>query len=53
MHARLCQKMMEQISPNVQDDGIRNAEGKSIASGLLFRKKRCQDDSERGCAVTE
>ena len=42
MYARLCWKMMEQISPNVQDDGIRNAnlelEGKPITDGLLFRK---------------
>ncbi|KAH8109017.1 ARM repeat-containing protein, partial [Phellopilus nigrolimitatus] len=28
MYARLCRKMMEQISPDVQDDGIRNSEGK-------------------------
>ncbi|KIP11352.1 hypothetical protein PHLGIDRAFT_114747 [Phlebiopsis gigantea 11061_1 CR5-6] len=38
MYARLCRKMMEQISPKVQDDGIRNAEGKHITGGHLFRK---------------
>ena len=27
MYARLCRKMMEQISPKVQDDGIKNAKG--------------------------
>ncbi|KAJ4487289.1 armadillo-type protein [Lentinula edodes] len=51
MFARLCRKMMEQISANVQDDGIRNAEGKPIAGGNLFRKyllNRCQEDFERG-----
>lgn len=51
MYARLCRKMMEQISPNVQDDGIRNSEGKPITGGLLFRKyllNRCQEDFERG-----
>ncbi|KAF5393461.1 hypothetical protein D9757_000476 [Collybiopsis confluens] len=51
MYARLCRKMMEQISPKVQDDGIKNAEGKPIAGGHLFRKyllNRCQEDFERG-----
>ncbi|KAJ7270147.1 armadillo-type protein [Mycena haematopus] len=51
MCARLCRKMMEQISPKVHDDGIRNAEGKPIAGGQLLRKyllNRCQDDFERG-----
>ncbi|KAJ3854735.1 armadillo-type protein [Lentinula lateritia] len=51
MYARLCRKMMEEISAKVQDDGIRNAEGKPIAGGDLFRKyllNRCQEDFERG-----
>ncbi|EAU91617.1 eukaryotic initiation factor 4F subunit P130 [Coprinopsis cinerea okayama7 len=51
MYARLCRKMMEQISPKVQDDGIKNAEGRPIAGGQLFRKyllNRCQEDFERG-----
>jgi hypothetical protein len=38
MYARLCRKMMEQISTNVQDDGIKNSEGKPITGGQLFRK---------------
>ncbi|TFY80693.1 hypothetical protein EWM64_g3314, partial [Hericium alpestre] len=56
MYARLCRKMMEMISPKVQDDGIRNAEGKPIAGGLLFRKyllNRCQEDFERGWVQKE
>ncbi|KZT21061.1 hypothetical protein NEOLEDRAFT_1121622 [Neolentinus lepideus HHB14362 ss-1] len=56
MYARLCRKMMEQISPNVQDEGIRNAEGKPITGGQLFRKyllNRCQEDFERGWAMKE
>lgn len=51
MYARLCRKMMERISPKVQDDGITNTEGKPIAGGQLFRKyllNRCQEDFERG-----
>ena len=56
MYARLCRKMMEQISPKVQDDGIKNAEGKPFAGGQLFRKyllNRCQEDFERGWAAKE
>ncbi|KAJ7782682.1 ARM repeat-containing protein [Mycena metata] len=50
MYARLCRKMMEQISPKVQDDGIKNAEGKPIAGAQLFLKyllNQCQDNFER------
>ncbi|KAM5542985.1 hypothetical protein V8D89_003369 [Ganoderma adspersum] len=56
MYARLCRKMMEQISPNVHDDGIKNADGKPIAGGQLFRKyllNRCQEDFERGWVQKE
>ncbi|KAJ7188714.1 hypothetical protein C8R46DRAFT_1171656 [Mycena filopes] len=56
MYARLCRKMMEQISPKVQDDGIKNNEGKPIAGGQLFRKyllNRCQEDFERGWVAKE
>jgi translation initiation factor 4G len=56
MYARLCRKMMEQISSNVQDDGIKNNEGKPIAGGQLFRKyllNRCQEDFERGWVAKE
>jgi len=56
MYARLCRKMMEQISPDVQDDGIKNLEGKPIAGGQLFRKyllNRCQEDFERGWFAKE
>ena len=56
MYARLCRKMMEQISPKVHDDGIKNAEGKPFAGGQLFRKyllTRCQEDFERGWVAKE
>ncbi len=56
MYARLCRKMMEQISPKVQVDSIKNAEGKPIAGGQLFRKyllNRCQEDFERGWLAKE
>jgi translation initiation factor 4G len=54
--ARLCRKMMEQISPKVQDDGIKNAEGKPFAGGNFLRKyllNRCQEDFERGWVAKE
>ncbi|KAF7792743.1 hypothetical protein EIP86_003841 [Pleurotus ostreatoroseus] len=56
MYARLCRKMMEQISPKVQDDGIKTADGRPITGGHLFRKyllNRCQEDFERGWASKE
>jgi translation initiation factor 4G len=56
MYARLGRKMMEQISPKVQDDGIKNNEGKPITGGQLFRKyllNRCQEDFERGWVAKE
>ncbi|KAG1830163.1 hypothetical protein EV424DRAFT_316381 [Suillus variegatus] len=51
MYARLCRKMMEEISPEVQDDGVKNMEGKPIRGGHLFRRyllNRCQEDFEHG-----
>ncbi|KIK97976.1 hypothetical protein PAXRUDRAFT_742412 [Paxillus rubicundulus Ve08.2h10] len=56
MYARLCRKMMETISPDVQDDGIKNTDGKPITGGQLFRKyllNRCQEDFERGWFAKE
>jgi hypothetical protein len=53
MYARLCRKMMEQISTNVHDVGIKTAQGKPIAGGQLIRKylvNRCQEDFERWVA---
>ena len=54
MYARLCQKMMEQINPKVQDDGI--YEGRPIAGEQLFRKyllNRCQEDFRRSWVAKE
>ncbi|KAJ3797160.1 ARM repeat-containing protein [Lentinula aff. detonsa] len=51
MYARLCRKVMEHIDPKVQDDGIKDSDGKPMAGGRLFRKyllNRCQVDFERG-----
>ena len=51
IYARLCRKMMEQISPKVQDYRIMNSEGMPIAGGNLFRRyllNRCQEGFEIG-----
>jgi hypothetical protein len=56
IYARLCRKMMEQISTNVQDDCIKNSEGKPITGGQLFRKyllNLCQEEFERGWVAKE
>ncbi|KAI0685817.1 hypothetical protein C8T65DRAFT_773709 [Cerioporus squamosus] len=46
-YARLCKKLMERIHPSVHDESMRDAQGKSIAGGQLFRKcllRRCRED---------
>ncbi|KAF8550209.1 ARM repeat-containing protein [Imleria badia] len=56
MYARLFRKMMDKISPKVQDDGMRNSEGKPIFGYQLFRKyllNRCQEDFERSWVAKE
>ncbi|KAG8913258.1 hypothetical protein FRC01_004635 [Tulasnella sp. 417] len=56
IYARLCKKMMDQLSPNVRDDNIRNNSGEPIVGGHLFRKyllNRCQEDFERGWSQKE
>lgn len=56
LYARLCRKMMEQINPNVQDDGVRNAEGRPVLGGHLFRKyllSRCKEEFERVWAAKD
>lgn len=56
MYARLCRKMMEHISEDVQDETMRNPQGQPITGGQLFRKyllNRCQEDFERGWKMRE
>ncbi|KAG9221198.1 hypothetical protein CCMSSC00406_0007372 [Pleurotus cornucopiae] len=55
MLARLCRKMMEQISPEVQDVSV-TVQGWPVTGGPLFRKyllNRCQEDFERGWVSME
>jgi translation initiation factor 4G len=56
IYARLCRKVREQVSHKVQDDSIKNAEGKPFAGGRLFLKclaNRCQEDFERDWVAEE
>lgn len=53
MYARLCRKLMEEVSPEVKDESLRTPDGKPVVGGSLFRKyllNRCQEDFERGWA---
>ncbi|KAG8983056.1 hypothetical protein FRB94_006031 [Tulasnella sp. JGI-2019a] len=50
IYAKLCEKMMEQISSDVRDDSLRNHERNSIAGKQLFRGyilNRYQEDFQR------
>lgn len=56
MYARLCKKMMEKISWNVQEDSAANSAGKPITGGQLLRKyvlNRCQEDFGRVWDIKE
>ncbi|KAL1710170.1 armadillo-type protein [Schizophyllum commune] len=51
--ARLCRKMMEKMSSDVRDEETRDAEGKLVTGGQLFRKHlldSCKEDFERYCS---
>ncbi|EST09392.1 Initiation factor eIF-4 gamma, MA3 [Kalmanozyma brasiliensis GHG001] len=53
MYARLCRKLMEEVSQEVKDESLRTTDGKPVVGGSLFRKyllNRCQEDFERGWA---
>ncbi|CCM01519.1 uncharacterized protein FIBRA_03575 [Fibroporia radiculosa] len=50
MYARLCRKIMEQISPRIQDDDTENTKERPIVGGQLLKiylLDRCKDDFER------
>jgi translation initiation factor 4G len=56
MYAKLCCKMMEQISTSITDESVRDKQGGLIAGGKLFRQyllSRCQADFERGWSARE
>lgn len=52
MYARLCKKIMEQISPKIQHESMKTYDGKPMCGGQLFRKYLlhcCKEDFERNC----
>lgn len=51
MYAQLAQRMLESMSAEIKDEGIRDKAGNVVTGGGLFRKyllNRCQEDFERG-----
>lgn len=49
--ARLCKKIVENLSGDIKDENMRDPAGELVLGGLLFRKYllvRCQDYFERG-----
>ena len=51
MYAMFCRKMLESMSPDIQDEGIKDKNGQIVTGGNLFRKyllNRCQEEFERG-----
>ncbi|CCO31757.1 Eukaryotic translation initiation factor 4 gamma 3 Short=eIF-4-gamma 3 [Rhizoctonia solani AG-1 IB] len=55
-YARLCRKMMEQISPNIQDETIRNPQNQLITGGMLLRRcllDLCQGEFEHVWSAKE
>ncbi|KAJ6549918.1 armadillo-type protein, partial [Mycena capillaripes] len=49
LYARLCRELMERVSPAMQDEEMKDAEGNPLAGGPLFRKyllNRLQMDFE-------
>ncbi|KAF5336004.1 hypothetical protein D9611_006321 [Ephemerocybe angulata] len=50
VYGRLCRKLMDGVSPKVQDDELVDADGKPVSGSQLFRKhfiNRCQDNFEK------
>ncbi|KAG9255175.1 putative eukaryotic translation initiation factor subunit eIF-4F [Emericellopsis atlantica] len=51
MYAKFCKKMLENISPDIQDERVKDRAGAPVSGGGLFRKyllNRCQVEFERG-----
>jgi translation initiation factor 4G len=54
MYAKFCKRMLENMSPDIKDEGIRDKAGNVVIGGNLFRKyllNRCQEEFERGWKV--
>jgi len=54
MYARFCKRMLEEMSPEIKDETIRDKNDQPVVGGPLFRKyllNRCQEDFELGWEV--
>lgn len=54
IYAKFCKRMLETMSPEIQDESIRDKTGAVVTGGSLFRKyllNRCQEEFERGWKV--
>lgn len=51
MYAAFCRRMLESMSADIRDEGIKDKNGAVVTGGNLFRKyllNRCQEEFERG-----
>jgi len=54
MYAKFCKRMLEEMSPEIKDENVRDKNGNPVVGGALFRKyllNRCQEEFERGWEV--
>ncbi|EAS29106.3 translation initiation factor 4G [Coccidioides immitis RS] len=54
LYAKFCMRMLESMSPEIQDENIKDKHGNVVCGGSLFRKyllNRCQEEFERGWKV--
>ncbi|KIW63560.1 hypothetical protein PV04_08551 [Phialophora macrospora] len=54
MYAQFCRRMLESMSSDIRDEGIKDKNGNVVTGGNLFRKyllNRCQEEFERGWKV--
>lgn len=55
-YAKFCKHMLDQMSPEIKDDAIKDKHGNVVSGGNLFRKyllNRCQEEFEKGWSVKE
>ena len=54
MYAMFCKRMLESMSADIRDEGIKDKNGNVVTGGNLFRKyllNRCQEEFEQGWKV--
>ncbi|KAF2738152.1 hypothetical protein EJ04DRAFT_71172 [Polyplosphaeria fusca] len=54
MYAKFCQRMLQDMSPDIKDENVTDKHGAPVVGGALFRKyllNRCQEEFERGWEV--